>query len=182
MSIFREFLAALQQLLLWWVIVAPWEQAVRVRLGKYLRVLNAGIHFRIPFIDKIFLQSTRLRFTDMPAQTITTADGKTVTLTGTVGYTIDDIRLLYETLHHANDTIMNLTMASVAKYVRGRRLNECVPTEIEKFVSDNVHLDKYGLGHARFSLLDFAVVRTFRLIQSAKWSSGEQLTTTECSK
>lgn len=44
-----------------WVVVAPWEQAVRVRLGKHLSVLNAGVHLKLPFADLVYLQSVRLR-------------------------------------------------------------------------------------------------------------------------
>lgn len=177
MSIFRELTALIRQLFSWWIVISPWEQAVRVRLGKYVRVLKAGIHLRIPFIDLIYRQSTRLRFTDLPVQTITTIDGHTVTLSGTIGYTIVDIKKLYETLHHADDTIMNLAQAALAKAVRKRRLEDCDSEAIEEYVSNDVVLDRYGLGNVQFSLLEFAKVRVFRIIDSQRWSSGDRLNT-----
>ena len=34
----------ISNLLTWWIVLAPWEQAVRVRLGKHITVISAGIH------------------------------------------------------------------------------------------------------------------------------------------
>ena len=45
----------------WWVVVAQWELGLRIRLGKKTKALNPGIHFRIPFLDRIYIQSARLR-------------------------------------------------------------------------------------------------------------------------
>ena len=74
---------------------------------------------------------------------------------------------------------MNLAMAEVATYVRAKRLDDCDPMQIEKAVEAKVDLGRYGLGDVRFSVLDFAVVRTFRIIQGQKWSQGEALSTSE---
>lgn len=175
MSVLNGIMNTLRQLLEWWIIISPWEQAVRVRLGKHLKVLEAGVHWRFPFIDKVQVQTTRLRYTDTPAQTVTTACGKTVTFSGTLGYVIEDILKLYQTLHHADDTIKNLAMAAAAAYIRGVRWENCKSDVFEKTVTEAVDLSKYGLGKAKYSLLDLARVKTFRLIQGQNWSTGDAL-------
>ena len=38
LDLIREFFRLFQ----WWVIIAPWEQAVRVRAGKHLTLLQPG--------------------------------------------------------------------------------------------------------------------------------------------
>jgi len=113
----------------------------------------------------------------MPVQTIMTADGKTVTASGTVGFAINDIQRLYETLHHAEDTISNLAMAALANHVRELRLEECKPASLEQSVIGDIDLEQYGLCDVRVSILEFAVVRTFRLIQGQKWSVGTAMET-----
>lgn len=177
MIVVREIIELIRTIFIWWVIVVPWEAGVRVRFGRWVRVLGPGPHLRLPFVDRVFVQSTRLRYTDLPVQTITTLDGSTVTVSGTVGFLVSDIRILYETLHHASDTIMNLAMAAVAESVRSRRLDQCKPAEIESEVTGKIDLSKFGLGDARFSLIDFAVVRAIRLINGQKWSHGDELRT-----
>jgi hypothetical protein len=163
----------------WWVIVAPWEQAVRVRLGKHVLVLNAGVHLRIPFADRVFLQSTRRRFTSVPTQTISTMDGKAVTVSGCLGYRIDDIGRLYDTLHQPEDVLQTEAQAAVARFVAGHTLQECGPGAVEAFVADSLDLSKYGLGGTEYYVTDFVAVRTFRLIsgEPKNWTQGLALDT-----
>ena len=59
-----------------WVTVAPWEMGLRVRLGKTATVLCPGPHWRIPFLDRMFVQQVRLRSLGIGGQTVTTKDGK----------------------------------------------------------------------------------------------------------
>jgi len=40
-----------------WVIVQPWEQGLRVRLGKHIKLVNGGLYFKIPYIDSYYIQS-----------------------------------------------------------------------------------------------------------------------------
>ena len=167
-----DVLARVGNLFRWWVTVAPWEQAVRVRLGKHVEVLGAGVHLRIPGVDRVFRQSTRRRFTSVPTQTVTTKDGRTITISGALAYAIGDIGKLYDTVHHAEDTLETEAQASVAKFIRAHTLDLCDPGEVEKHVTEDIDLSRYGIVDVEFSITDFAVVRTFRLItgEPKNWS------------
>lgn len=160
----------------WWVIVNPWEQAIRVRLGKHVRLLNAGPHWKLP-IDKVFVQSTRLRILSMPIQTLTTRDNKTLTLSVTVGYCIDNIEKLYRELHHADDTLTNLTQGIIANYVGTHTAAECEPQRLKDAATGALAFERYGLGSAQVYITDFAFVRTYRLIQDQRYYRGDNLTT-----
>lgn len=161
----QEFFRGLAGLLRWWVVVAPWEQAVRVRLGKHVRVLGAGIYWRIPGVDRIYRQSIRRRFSSVPTQTVTTKDGRAVTVSGALGYRIEDIGKLYDTLHHAEDTVQTEAAALVARFVRDCALAECTPGAVEESVTKALDLSRYGIGGVEFAITDFVAVRTYRLIQ-----------------
>ncbi len=39
-----------------WIVIQPWERGIRVRFGKNQKLLNGGVHFRIPFLDTIYVQ------------------------------------------------------------------------------------------------------------------------------
>lgn len=159
--------------------MAPWEQALRVRAGKHVKKIEAGIYLKIPFIDKIFKQSTRRRLSMIRPQTLTTKDGHTITLSGALGYNILDIEKLFETLHHPEDTLEAEVTSLVAEYIVQNDLAQCSPDVIEAYVRGKMNLEKYGLGEQQFFLSSFTRVRTYRLITGdiPSWSRGSDLDT-----
>lgn len=173
LQLIRQFFGAFR----WWIIVQPWEQAVRTRLGKYVRLLGPGIHLRLPIIDACFVQSTRRRMLHLATQTVATKDGKTVTLGGAVAYEITDVRKLYETLHDAAGTIENLCLCAIAEIVVKHDAMECRPIYIGEEATKLVNFSAYGLGSASVCVTDFAFVKTFRLINDQRWSRGGSLDT-----
>ena len=179
MSIFREIVTFIKSLFTWLVVVSPWEQAVRVRLGKHVRVLGAGVHVRLPFVDNIFRQSTRRRISLIPTQTITTKDKKTITIGGAIGFEILDLLKLYQTLQDPEDTIIYEAMGHTAQFITSHDLDDCEPKDIQMEVAMKMNLATYGLGKEQFFLTDFAVVRTYRIMQGGgrDWKHGDELNT-----
>lgn len=179
MESIKELFRQAGNLFRWWYIVAPWEQSIRVRLGKKVEVLNEGVHLRIPFADRVFIQSTRRRFLSLGTQTISTLDEKVITIGAKLGYEIQDIGKLYDTLHDAEDTLAAETAGMIARYINCRKIKDVKPLTIESYVAEHLNLTQYGLGSTRFFITDFAVVRTYRLIQSfpKDYGSGLPLTT-----
>lgn len=176
----RELLSQIARLFTWVLMVSPWEQALRVRAGKHVKLLHAGAHLRIPFIDRVFRQSVRRRLCTIPPQTVTTADGKTITIGALLGYSIVDLLKLYQTLHDAHDTIEAEASAAVADYVATHDLCECRPLLIQEWVLQRIDLMQYGLSRAEFRISCFAVVRTLRLITgNLKDWNDERLNTRE---
>jgi len=174
LEIFRSF----GRLFIWWVTFAPWEQGLRVRLGRHVKLLGAGVHLRLPLIDAIYRQSTRLRFSDLKPQTVTTADGHTLTFAGYIGYTINDVKLLYETLHHAEDAVCAIAMGAISDYVFTHTLEECAPDTVQSAIIESLNLAKFGLGGAYVVLTTFARVKTYRLIMDEHpYSTGDSLST-----
>ena len=162
-----EFLSQFWKSLRPWVIVQPWQQGVRVRLGRWRKTLGAGVHLKLPIADAVFVQSIRRRIAPLYTQTVTTKDGKTTSFTASVAYAITDVGKLYDTLHHAEDSIKHLAMAALARDIRSRTLNECNQLTIETVVARDLDLGQYGLSDARVYLLSFATVKTYRLINDS---------------
>lgn len=154
-----------------WIIINPWQTGIRVRNGKKIKRLSQGIHFRIPYFDSVFVQENRLRVVSLPIQTLTSKDVKTVTVNGAVGYVISDIEKLYNTLYHPETTISNMAMSEAADFVFKNNLENINPSTIEQAVIKKLNNDDYGLTFEYFRLTNFAVVRTFRLIQDQSWVS-----------
>lgn len=174
----KQILQGLQSVVVWWVTVAPWEQAIRVRAGRHVKLLKAGIHLRIPMLDRVYRQSTRLRVSTIPSQVLTTRDGKALTVGLTLSYLISDLLRLYESLHHAEGTLMAMVLSAAAEFVH-RRDSGFSPGDLCSEVGLALNLERYGLRDVSVGVANFATVRTYRLItgDAVAWSVGEDLNT-----
>jgi hypothetical protein len=140
-------------------------------------LLHAGIHLKLPLLDLVYLQSIRMRVTELPRQTVMSADQHTISLTGALGYEIRDIGTLYKTLSHPEDTIINLAQAAIARYVSAHPLAECLPPRIEAELQ-GLNLSMYGLATTEMFVKDFAVARTYRIIGDySNYMWGSKLST-----
>lgn len=164
--------------IVFWVVVAPWEQAIRIRAGKHVRRLGPGLHLRIPILDDVFKQSVRLRSAMMMTQTLQTARG-TLVISGALGYAIADIEKLFRTLHHADDTLTQIAATRLAAYVL--KAEQCTPDEISESVSRDLATEfaLYGVADVSVRVSDFAYVRTYRLMNEGRWTHTHSPLTTE---
>lgn len=165
----KEFLEYILNAIKIWIIVQPWQTGIRVRSGRKIKLLHGGIYFRLPYFDSVYVQENRLRVAAMPVQTLTSKDMKTVTINGAVGYVITDIQKLYTTLFQPETTIANMTMSEVAEFVFKNNIERITPVAIENAVISKLNSGDYGLKFEYFRITNFAVVRTFRLIQDQSW-------------
>ena len=155
---------AMSQPLKWWVVVAPWEQGIRVRLGKRATRLSPGIHFRIPFLDQVFVQSTRLRIVTSGTRTLSTSDSKVVSVNVGIKFAIRDIKRLYNTVANPEMTLLNHVSSLVAEYIFKTNSKDLSPADLQNYVSDNMGDDDWGLCDVSAHIIDFALTRTYRLI------------------
>lgn len=170
----NDLISQILNLFQWWIVIAPWEGAIRVRRGKSIKVLSPGMHFRIPSLDRFFVQGTRKRYMNTPTQTVTTSDGHAITVSGGTAYSIMDIGLLYNTLRDAEDVIQIETLAKVAQFVASHTLAESRPEAIQEYVNEHLNLERYGLGDTSFLITDFVCVKTYRIINSNPKDWGSQ--------
>jgi len=171
MGQFKEFLEYIAQAFKIWVIVQPWEQALIVRNGKKIRKKGGGIYFKLPYFDSVYVQEARLRVVEIAIQTLTTSCGKTITLNSSFGYTIADLEKLYDTLYQPERTLSNVVSGTTANIVFSQKVEDITPQNIEeKVLKELQEGNDYGLDFQYFKLNNFAIVKTFRLIQDQSWT------------
>ncbi len=171
MNQIKEFFQWIIDSLKIWVIIQPWETGLRVRMGKHTKLLTKGIFFRIPYLDSVYVQQSRMRIVQMALQTLTTKDLSAITVEGAVGYTITDIGKLYNSLHQPESTISNIVKSKIAEYIFTRNHNQITPAEMEKGIMEDLQELDYGINIQYFRVQNFAIVKTFRLIQDQSWNS-----------
>jgi SPFH domain, Band 7 family protein len=55
-------------------IVRPYEQAIYMRLGRFVRVLNQGFNYVTPLINEVVKIDLRTQVLDVPRQEVITKD------------------------------------------------------------------------------------------------------------
>ena len=166
-------------LFVFWYVVEPWQQCLRVRFGKHLKKIPAGFHFKIPYFDSLHIQASRYRTALCAPQTLTTADGKTVVCTFAVGYALSDIEKFYQNVYDANGTLTQTVSAFVADEVANTNYADLSAIHISQGLTDKLsaQFEKYGLKDVSVRLQDFAFIRAIRLINDARWQTDQGLTT-----
>lgn len=148
----------------WWITIAPWEQGVRVRLGKRLCELGPGVHLRIPLADRIYVQSTRVRIVSTNNQTVSTMDGKVVTLHLAVRFSIGSVLEVYQSVSDPGVTVLNAVMSWASEHVSTTHSDSLTHRSLESFIDDRARSCEWGLTNLSAKVLGFAFVRTYRLL------------------
>jgi hypothetical protein len=176
MSTLLEFIQRFLDAFIWWSIIQPWEQGIRVRLGKKRIRLEPGIHFKIPYADHVYIQTARRRYSNFGPLTATSKDNHTITLAGAVGFSISDLDKLYDKLQSPEDALHAISTGTVAGFIATHDLSECSPENIIAKCRPRLGLRRFGLKTEDFLLTTYARVRTYRLIMDTQppdtWGDG----------
>ena len=165
MESLNQILQVLIKLLDWYVLVMPWEQGVLVRLGKYPKLIEKGIHFKIPFLDRVFVQESRTRLIDLPMQTLSTKDNRTLTIKPVVTYHLVDIMLTFNTLAHPEMTLSGIVLGYLSDYVSSKTFDELNKMDAEKFAQDSTDAKNFGLSDIDVKITSWTEVPALRLLQ-----------------
>ena len=161
----------------WWITVLPWEQSLRIRWGKTTTKLGPGVHWKVPLMHIVFKQNTRLLVSDAPRQTLTTLDGKTLTVSMIVGYRIVDVEQLYVHIQDVENTVLNIIMGAVSRFVGSTPAAECDALNIESATLEALPLD-WGLEYAYVRVNDLTSARVYRILgenSRSMWAGVENM-------
>lgn len=160
-----------------WVTVAPWEEGLLVRMGKRAKRISPGVWFRVPFLDRIFIQSVRLRTISDMGQTVSTRDGQSLTLNVAVTYQIENIERLYMSVSHPETTLLCLVQSLIAEFVCRSERGELKPATIESYVSSKLPSVEWGLSKLSVKITTFVFARTYRVMNYgySSFSSANEL-------
>ncbi|MCD6103618.1 MAG: SPFH/Band 7/PHB domain protein [Thermotogaceae bacterium] len=81
-------------------IVRPYQRGLVERLGKFLREAQPGIHFIVPFFDRMTRVDLREMVIDVPPQEVITKDNVVVTVDAVIYYEITDA---YKVVYNVSD-------------------------------------------------------------------------------
>jgi len=105
-------------------VIAEWQRAVVLRLGRVLGVKGPGIIFLIPFVDRPLIVDLRIVTVDIPPQTIVTKDNVTVTIDAVVYYKVVDPLKAVVSVRDYAAAILNYAQTSLRDIVGQMELDE----------------------------------------------------------
>jgi regulator of protease activity HflC (stomatin/prohibitin superfamily) len=149
----------------WWVVVAPWEQGIRVRRGKRAKALGSGLHFKVPFLDRVYVVSTRKRMISDSGQTMMTKDGHVLTINTVLQFSVVDALRLFESIANPEQTLLMLVQARISEVVAAHNACELSPTIVGEQARTEIPTG-WGLSDVDVRVTTFARVRTYRLMMN----------------
>lgn len=151
-----------------WTIVDAFEQGIILRLGKYHRTLEPGLHWIIPFMERVIVDNVVPSTFHVGPISVTTKDGKTVTLAGVVTWSIKDIRTFLLEVEDAESVIEDSSYGTLGDMTRERNWDQLIePRSRFKFYVEKRlirTMRKYGVRVERFQFTDMTTSRTIRMI------------------
>ena len=103
--------------LCFWTVVNPDSSGVHLRCGRVHSVIGEGFHWQYPIIDEIQTITTAIQSIDLPNQTLTTKDGKTVTISGVVRYEVVCPEKTLFSISDYDEILQNLSMEVIGEQV-----------------------------------------------------------------
>lgn len=122
-----------------YIVYQP-EQAIVLQFGEPMRVVqDAGLKFKIPFIQKVVFYDKRLLNLDPPAQEVVLNDKKRLDVDSFTRYRIVDPLKFYQTVrteYQAQSKLEEIVNSSVRKVLGRCTLTELLSEQRTKIMSD----------------------------------------------
>jgi len=162
-----DFLEAVWEWFIPFVIIDVYEQGVVLRFGKFKRVIDPGLRWIIPFgVDAVKYDTVVRQTSYLDVQSLVSLDGQLVTINGILVYTINDIRKFLLDIDDGETDVQNMCYGVIADCVETYEWDEIRSAEFNKDVLKKCRAvcENYcgvKLIHVKWS--DKAPARNFRL-------------------
>lgn len=148
------------------IVVRQYDQGLRLRFGINRGVLQAGFHWKLPFIDEVLIQLVKTTTMPLPEQTITTRDNQSIVVKAVIKYEVSDVAVLLMEVYDAKDAVSDMTRGIIRDAFISKDWSECNDPEVGKQITmkARVEADKWGIKINKVTLTDLGLMRSIRLI------------------
>lgn len=160
-----EAILSLGHELKFWFVVKHYEGAVVLRAGNIHRVRYAGMYWKWPLVEHIdshYIKDDTILF---PTQTLTTLDGKTVTVSGMVLYHVEDILPFLTELNQPLQAISDIGISIIADNIISNDLSYANSEEIIQKIGEDISEEckKWGITIEYFKFTGVASSRSLNI-------------------
>ncbi len=152
-----------------WVIMAPYESGVKLRLGKFIKVLEPGFNWMIPLgIDQYEHEHTVPRTHAIPAQSVTLSDGKQIGFEAVITYKVRDIKIALLEVENSDHAIVDSCAGQIAHTIMQCTWSELVESEDwndRVLKACRLRGFKFGLEITNVQFSTLALMKNLRLLK-----------------
>lgn len=146
------------------------EKGILLRMGKMKKILNPGLVFKIPFIDQVLQQYVQDDTIALPSQKLITKDGKGITITGMVLYSVEDVEPFILNASIPAQTISDITAGVISQQILELDYNEILES-LEKLshkisIAVRRECKGWGVKIEYVKLTDITVSRSFNIFKN----------------
>ena len=130
-------------------IVQPYEQAIYMRLGKFVRVLNQGLNFVCPLINQVVKLDLRTEVLDVPKQEVITKDNSPVEVDAVIYIKVTDPKNAFFEVTDYRWATVNLAQTTLRSIIGEMELDqilssrERINVSLRDILDENT--DKWGV-------------------------------------
>ena len=135
------------------------ERGVKLRFGKYKKVIEPGFVFLIPFVEELQTMHVRVDTKPIPKQAITLKDKLTFVVGALVVFKIDDVYKAMFNIDKVRDSISDIAATVLREELSKNNYEEAADLEklSETLLSKLKSLtENWGVEFLRFAVADFA--------------------------
>jgi regulator of protease activity HflC (stomatin/prohibitin superfamily) len=147
-----------------------WEQAIILRLGKYVRTVDAGIFFVIPFVESAITRDLRVRTLDIRKQQVITKDNISVGVDAVVFLKVVDTKksivniqnFIYAVKQYSQTTLRNVIGQKMLDELLEKR--ESIAKAVKGIVDEQA--DRWGVDVEGIELQDIELPEDMKRIMA----------------
>ncbi len=130
-------------------IVQPYEQAIYMRLGKFVRVLNQGLNVVCPLINQVVKLDLRTEVLDVPKQEVITKDNSPVQVDAVIYIKVTDPKNAFFEVTNYRWATVNLAQTTLRSIIGEMELDqilssrERINVSLRDILDENT--DKWGV-------------------------------------
>ncbi len=146
-------------------VISERERAVQLRFGQIVRDnIEPGLHWKLPFVDKVKVFDGRLQTLDVPSERFLTLEKKAVIVDSYIKWKIHDVYAFYKStagdLLRANTLLAQRAESRMRNKFGGLTLNEVVSGQRDELMDDITRsLDEVAQTELGVSVVDVRVKR-----------------------
>jgi regulator of protease activity HflC (stomatin/prohibitin superfamily) len=137
-------------------IVRPFQKGLVERLGKYSRIADSGIHFIIPFFERMTMVDMREQVIDVPPQEVITKDNVVVAVDAVIYYMITDAYMVIYNVAYFQVAAIKLAQTNLRNVIGELELDqtltsrEMINAKLREVLDDAT--DKWGVKVTRVEI------------------------------
>jgi regulator of protease activity HflC (stomatin/prohibitin superfamily) len=165
-----DFLHSIASWFIFWVVIDEYERGVVKTLGKRRRknpVLCPGIHLVFPFgIDEVLVDNVVPTVDEFDEQSLTTKDGKSITLNAVVMWSINDIQKILFDVEDADSALEEAGCGTIGELVSETEWTDCHGDNFRRACERRIRarVRKWGIKIHSVQLKNLTLSRTIRLL------------------